>query len=78
MLVLLLSQSFSRQLCHSRIFRGFIQLARMAAGMHLIEGFELLKKIATVFNVTTNRLIFEDGKRDLPQGLQLKLAVEVS
>ena len=33
---------------------------------------ELLKKIATAFNVTTDFLIFEEGKRDLPNELQLK------
>ena len=33
---------------------------------------ELLKKIATAFNVTTDWMFFEDGERDLPKGLQLK------
>ena len=33
---------------------------------------ELLKKIATAFNVTTDFLIFEEGERDLPNELQLK------
>ena len=33
---------------------------------------ELLKKIATAFNVTTDWLIFEESERDLPNHLQLK------
>ena len=33
---------------------------------------ELLKKIATAFNVTTDFLIFEEGERDLSNELQLK------
>ena len=33
---------------------------------------ELLKKIATAFNVTTDFLIFEEGERDLSNELQPK------
>ena len=33
---------------------------------------ELLKKIATAFNVTTDFLVFEEGERELPNELQLK------
>ncbi|MCP4491933.1 MAG: helix-turn-helix transcriptional regulator [Gammaproteobacteria bacterium] len=53
------------------------------AGMHITQvkryeagqaqpSVEILKKIATAFNVTADWLIFEEGERDLPDGLQLK------
>ena len=33
---------------------------------------DVIKKIATAFNVTTDWLLFSDHERDLPNGLQLK------
>ena len=53
------------------------------AGMHITQvkryeagqaqpSIEILKKIATAFNVTTDWLIFEAGERELPDSLQLK------
>lgn len=47
------------------------QVKRYEAGQAQ-PSIELLKKIATAFNVTTDWMIFEDGERDLPKGLQLK------
>ncbi len=51
-----------------------------AVGMHITQvkryeagqaqpSVEILKKIATAFNVTTDWLIFEEGERDLPNNL---------
>ncbi len=48
-----------------------IQVKRYEAGQAQ-PSVEQLKKIATAFNVTTDWMIFEDGERDLPKGLQLK------
>ena len=33
---------------------------------------EILKKIATAFNVTADWLIFAEGERELPNSLQMK------
>ena len=47
------------------------QVKRYDAGQEQ-PSIELLKKMATEFNVTTDWMVFEDGERDLLDGLQLK------
>ena len=47
------------------------QVKRYEAGQAQ-PSLEVLKKIAVAFNVTTDWLIFEEGERALPDGLQLK------
>lgn len=47
------------------------QVKRYEAGQEQ-PSIELLKKITTAFNVTTDWMVFEDGERDLLDGLQLK------
>jgi len=47
------------------------QVKRYEAGQAQ-PSLEVLKKIATAFNVTTDWLIFEEEERALPDGLQLK------
>lgn len=54
-----------------RVGMHITQVKRYEAGQAQ-PSIEILKKIATAFHVTADWLIFEEGERDLPNGLQMK------
>lgn len=65
------SNNLTQQQMAEKVGIHITQVKRYEAGQAQ-PSIELLKKIATAFNVTTDWMIFEDGERDLPEGLQLK------
>ena len=83
-LMIFITMSFSKRFIQLRKERHLTQ-QQMAdtVGIHITQvkryeagqaqpSVELLKKIATAFNVTTDWLIFSEGERELPNELQLK------
>ena len=83
-LMMFITMSFSKRFIQLRKERTLTQ-QQMAdtVGIHITQvkryeagqaqpSVELLKKIATAFNVTTDWLIFSEGERELPSNLQLK------
>jgi len=83
-LMMFITMSFSKRFIQLRKERNLTQ-QQMAdtVGIHITQvkryeaeqaqpSVELLKKIATAFNVTTDWLIFSEGERELPNELQLK------
>lgn len=83
-LAIFLAMSFSKKFLQLRKKHKLTQ-QQMAdkAGMHITQvkryeagqaqpSIEVLKRIATAFNITTDWLIFEEGERELPDELKLK------
>ena len=83
-LMMFITMSFSKRFIQLRKERSLTQ-QQMAdtVGIHITQvkryeagqaqpSVELLKKIATAFNVTTDWLIFSEDERELPSNLQLK------
>lgn len=83
-LAILLAMSFSKKFLQLRKKNKLTQ-QQMAdtVGMHITQvkryeagqaqpSIEVLKRIATAFNITTDWLIFEEGERELPDELKLK------
>jgi len=83
-LMMFITMSFSKRFIQLRKERKLTQ-QQMAdtVGIHITQvkryeagqaqpSVELLKKIATAFNVTTDWLIFSEDERELPNDLQLK------
>ena len=83
-LMMFITMSFSQRFIQLRKERKLTQ-QQMAdtVGIHITQvkryeagqaqpSVELLKKIATAFNVTTDWLIFSEDERELPNELQLK------